>query len=226
VLIAQPRQETPAEILLVNDHEGQGGDATWYPTGDENTLTAGDIKVVDHLPQLVDYTVRPSATPPAYDWHTDTGRASSAAPYGRSRHGDIYTREGNTYHTVGGSPTPQPLELLTRWLERLLVQLNGTRGSPDHDEYVRYMRPVVSPISHHNRWERAAAQFAAMDISRDRVIRISTPSVTRDSRVVPYRADPRSEVYDGSGTRLLTYTPNPHDERPARQFDIRIKRFT
>jgi len=44
--------------------------------------------------------------------------------------------------------------------------------------------------------------------------------------IVPYRADPRSEVYDGEGTRVSTYTPNPHDQRPARQFDIRIERYT
>jgi len=65
-----------------------------------------------------------------------------------------------------------------------------------------------------------------MDISRDGMLRISTPSATRDSMIVPYRADLRSEVYDGGGTRLLTYTPNPHDERAARQFDIRIERYT
>jgi len=127
------------------------------------------------------------------------------------------------------------MELLTRWLEQLPGQLNGTNVSPAYDDYVRYLRPVVSPIPHHNRWEPAAAWYAAMDISRDGVIRISTPSVTRDSRdqhictrdsVVPYGANPRSEVYDGGGTRLLAYTPNPHDERPARQFDIHIERYT
>jgi len=92
---------------------------------------------------------------------------------------------------------------------------------------VRYTRPLVCPISHHNRWERAAAQYAAMDLYRDGVIRMSTPSDTRDSRdcVVPYKMEPRSEVYDGGGTRLLTYTPNPHNERPVRQFNISIERY-
>jgi len=91
---------------------------------------------------------------------------------------------------------------------------------------VHFSRPVISPIPHHNRWEKAAAQYAAMDISRDGVIRISTPSATRDSMIVPHRVDPRSEVYDGGGTRLVVYAPNPHDQWPARQFDIRIERYT
>jgi len=116
--------------------------------------------------------------------------------------------------------------MLTRWLERLPGQLNGASRSPAHEDYVSYSRPVVSPIPHHNRWEKAAAHYAAMDIFRDGVIRISTPSATRDSMIVPHRVDPRSEVYDGGGTWLLTYTPHPHDQRPARQFDIRIERYT
>jgi len=65
-----------------------------------------------------------------------------------------------------------------------------------------------------------------MDIARDGVIRISTPSAARDSMMVPYRTGPQLGVYDGGGTRLLTYTPNPHDHRPARRFDIRIERYT
>jgi len=65
-----------------------------------------------------------------------------------------------------------------------------------------------------------------MEIARDGVIRFSTPSVTRDRTIVPYRAGPQSEVYDGGGTRLLAYTPSSHDHRPDRQFDISIARYT
>jgi len=59
--------------------------------------------------------------------------------------------------------------------------------SPAYDDYVRYTPPVVSLIPQHNRWEQATAQYAAIDLYRDEVIRMSTPSDTRDSRdcVVP-----------------------------------------
>jgi len=36
----------------------------------------------------------------------------------------------------------------------------------------------------------------------------------------------RNECPLTEGTRLSTYMANPHDERPARQFDIRIERYT
>jgi len=32
-------------------------------------------------------------------------------------------------------------------------------------------------------------------------------------------------VNDGGGTRLLAYTPDPHGERPARQFNISMERY-
>jgi len=206
------------------DHDTYEKDRAWYPTG-----TAGDIQGGEHTPQLEGEHTEGgvSGVQPAYDWRTDTSRRNSTAPYGRPRQGDTYTRDGDTYHTVGDSPTIQPIELLSRWLERLPGQLNGTHRSSAHDDDVsnmNYSRPVVIP--HHNRWERAAAQYAAMDIYRDGVIRISTPSARRDSRIVPYRADHRSDVYDGGGARLSTYTPNPHDQQPARRFDIRIDRYT
>jgi len=242
MLTARLQCEPPADTSLADDHVRGGEDTSWYPTGDENAMTAGDTQFVDcplsrptDIPrELVDHAddkhpteYEPSRaeldTPPAYDKRTDR----AMVPYGRPRDGDTYTRDGNTYYTVGGPSSMPPMELLTRWLEQLPGQLSGTNVRAAYDDYVRYSRPVVSPIPHHNRWEQAATQHAAMDISRDGVIHISTPSDTRDSRdcVVPYRADPRSEVYDGGGTRLLTYTPNPHDERPVRHFDIHIERY-
>jgi len=198
-----------------------------------SSIPTGDTLYLDCAPELVDHTddkpppvESDQKTPLAYDWRMEAG--SPIAPYGRPRHGDTYTRDGDTYHTVGGPPTMQPMDILTRWLEQLPGQLSGTNVNPAYDDYVRYSRPVVSPIPHHNRWEPAAAQYhAAMNISRDGVIRISTPTDTRDSRdcVIPYKADPRAEVYDGGGTRLLAYSPGPHDERPVRQFDINIERY-
>jgi len=104
-MTARPQLEPPADIFLANDHAETGEDAAWYTTGDE--MTTGDSKVIDYIPQLVDHTegglseAQP-ATTSAYDWRTDAGRAFSAAPYGRPRHDDTYTRDGDTYHTVGG----------------------------------------------------------------------------------------------------------------------------
>jgi len=64
-----------------------------------------------------------------------------------------------------------------------------------------------------------------MDLARDGVIRLLTPSTMRDRMIVPYRSGPQSEVYDGGGTHLPAYTPSPHDHQPARQFDISIERY-
>jgi len=105
-ITAQPQQEPMADIFIAIDHAAPEEDILWYPTGNEHTITAGDTKMVENIPQLVDHTegdlsgVQP-ATPSAYDWRTDTGRGYSAAPYGRPRHGDTYTWDGDTYHTVG-----------------------------------------------------------------------------------------------------------------------------
>jgi len=179
-------------MFLADDHRA-GEEGSWNPPGE--SAIAEVTQYLDCAPELVDHiddkTTLELSTPPAYDWRMEAGR--EIAPYGRPKHGDTYTRDGDTYHTVGGPPTLQPMDILTRWLEQLPGQLSGTNVNAAYDDYVRYSRPVVSPIPHHNRWEPAAAQYhAAMYISRDGVIRISTPTDKRGSRdcVVPYRADP------------------------------------
>jgi len=200
----------------------------WYPSGDTNTITMGDDRMMEQpseAPQLVGLGPAPPSFPPTYDWRVDTDRGHSAHPFGSPQDGDTYTRDGEAYHTVGGGAVLQPIDLLTRWLEQLPGQLNGANRGANHEDFVHYMRPVVSPIPHHNRWERAALHQAAMDIARDGVLRISTPSATRDGTIVPYRASPQSEVYDGGGTRLSAYTPSPQDHRPARQFNVSIARY-
>jgi len=218
-------------MYLADDHARAGEEEPRHTLG-ERAIPMGDAKYIACAPELDDHTgdTPPRAepdrkTPPAYDWRLEPGNA--VAPYGRPRHGDTYTSDGHTYHTVGGPPNMQPMDILTRWLEQLLGQLSGTHVKAAYDDYVRYSRPVVSPIPHHNRWEQAAVQYAGMDLYRDGVIRISTPTDTRDNRhcVVPYGADPRAEVYDGGGTRLPTYRPNPHDEQPVRRFDINIQTY-
>jgi len=193
------------------------------------TGESGMFEPSPEVPQLVGHTegglkAAPPSSPPAYDWRTDTGRRPSAHLFGSPQERDTYTRDGDVYHTVGG-PVLRPIDLLTHWLEHLPGQLNGANRDATHDDFVNYMLPVVSPIPHHNRWERAAIQHAAMDIARDGVIRTSTPSATTDRMIVPYRAGPQSEVYDGGGTRLSAYTPSPHDHRPSRQFDMSIERY-
>jgi len=56
MLTARPQCEPPADIFLANDQAGPGEDAAWHPTGDEITMTAGDTKVVDYAPELIDHT--------------------------------------------------------------------------------------------------------------------------------------------------------------------------
>jgi len=76
--------EPPAESFITVDRAESVEDTVGYSDRDENTMTAGDSKVVEYIPQLVDHT-EPSlsgaspSTPSAYDWRTDTGRGYSAA---------------------------------------------------------------------------------------------------------------------------------------------------
>jgi len=232
-MCAQPYNEPPADLVIHIDDAKPEQD-TWYSSGDTATMTTGDSRVVEHKsdapPQLVGRTEGgPTAAPPsspfAYDWRTDTDRGHSAHPFGSPQDGDTFTRDGDAYHTVGGGAVLQPIDMITRWLDQMPGRLNGATRSEAQDDFVNYMRPVVSPIPHNNRWERAAVHYAAMDLARDGVIRISTPSARRDRMMVPYRAGPQSEVYDGGGTRLSAYTPSPHDIRPSRHFDISIARY-
>jgi len=198
----------------------------WYPGGD--TITMGDNRMIEQpseAPQLVGLGQAPPSLLPTYDWRVDTNRGPSAHPFGSPQDGDTYTRDGEAYHTVGGGTVLQPIDLITRWMDQLPTQLHGANWGENHEDFVHYMRPVVSPIPHHNRWERAALHHAAMDLARDGVLRISTPSASRGGTIVPYIAGPQSEVYDGGGTRLSTYTPSPHDHRPARQFNVCIARY-
>jgi len=217
----------PADMFLADDHARADEDVPRYTSGGRD-IPMGH----NSAPQLVvhaeDTPPRPEPgqiSPPAYDWRLEPGNA--VAPYGRPKQGDTYTGDGNTFDDVGGPPHMQQMNILTRWLDQLPGQLRGTHVRAAYDDYVRFSRPVVSPIPHHNRWEQAALQYAGMDLSRDGVIRISTPTDVRDDRdgMVPYRADPQDEVYDGGGIRLPTYRPNPNDERPVRRFDINIATY-
>jgi len=226
MLTARPQCAPPADVYLAEDHARASEDEPIYTPG-ERAIPMGDTKRTD-CARTDDTPPREEPdrkSPPAYDWRLEPG--NSVAPYGRPKQGDTYTSDGNTYYTVGGPPHMQQMDMLTRWLDQLPKQLSGTHVTAAYDDYVRYSRPVVSPIPHHNRWEQAAVQYAGMDLSRDGVIHISTPTATRDIRdcIVPYRADPQAEVYDGGGTRLPTYRPNPHDERPLRRFEINLETY-
>jgi len=123
-MTAQTQNEPPADIFIEIDHAKPEKDTAWYSSGDVNTMTTGDNRVVENIPRLVGRTeggrsgASPS-TPSAYDWRTNASRGYSASPYGLPRQGDTYTWDGDTYHTVGDPPILQPIELLTRWLERL-----------------------------------------------------------------------------------------------------------
>jgi len=140
MLTARPRCEPPADIYLKDNYARPGEDTSWCPTGDESATATGETEFVEHCsPEFVDHADdhHPTEyelssaqlnTPLAYDWRTDAGRAM--VRYGRPRDGDTYTRDGNTFHTVGGPPIMQPIELLTRWLDQLPGQLGGANASP------------------------------------------------------------------------------------------------
>jgi len=111
MLTARPQCEPPVDTYLTDDFARPGEDTSWYPTGDESATAPGETEFVERCsPELVDHAEdqHPTEyelssaqlnTTLAYDWRTDAGRA--AAPYGHPRKGDTYTRDGNTYHTVG-----------------------------------------------------------------------------------------------------------------------------
>jgi len=102
-------------VIKVDDAKPEQ-DTAWYSSGDTNTMTTGDSRMVEQyseVPQLVGRTQvglrsAPLSSPPLYDWRMDTERGHSAHPFGSPQEGDTYTRDGDAYYKLGGVPFCSP----------------------------------------------------------------------------------------------------------------------
>jgi len=126
----------------------------------------------------------------------------------------------------------QPIRTLTYWADE--TQSSGRdvdTGKKTARNATRRRQQADSPISHHNNWERAAAQpkcdtlSGVYDGGGERVP--ETPSEKSDERpsVTRSKCDTPSGVYDSGGDRVPETPPDPSDNRPIRSYVIRLDKL-
>jgi len=126
----------------------------------------------------------------------------------------------------------QPIRTLTCWVDEIPGSGGDVdTGKPSVRDATRLRGQADSPISHHNRWERATARpkcdipSGVYDGCGERAP--ETPTEKRDdgSGVTQPKCDTLSGVYDGGGERVPETPPNSSDDRPIRSYTIRVDKL-